>query len=130
VLTAFGGAAVLDNETGLVWEQSPSTTTFDWHNAVVHCYRREVGGRKGWWFPTIEELASLVDPLVSPGPTLPAGYPFTNVQSNGYWSATTSASSSGDAWAVGFHLGGVDDGVKSGTIFVWCVRGGKGVEPH
>ena len=75
VLTAFGGAAVLDNETGLVWEKQPSTGVGDWINRLTRCYNLEVGGRKGWRVPTIEELASLVD-TSQPAPTLPAGHPF------------------------------------------------------
>ena len=80
VLTDFGGAAVRDNETGLVWEQSPEAKTENWSGARFHCTRLTTGGRKGWRLPSVHELASLVDPSVAPGPTLPAGHPFTNVQ--------------------------------------------------
>ncbi len=66
---------------------------------------------------------SLVDRSVSPGPTLPHGHPFTNVQSSFYWSASTSANNTSNAWAVNFFDGGVFSGDKSLSGFVWCVRG-------
>jgi len=70
VLAAFGGAAVLDNETGPVWERTPSTGVGRWSNRLERCYTLEVGGCKGWGGPTIEELASLVD-TSQPVATLP-----------------------------------------------------------
>lgn len=92
VLSDFGNAAVRDNETGLVWEQSPTTTVHIWAIARTHCTLLAVGGRKGWRLPSVHELASLVDPAVAPpGPTLPPGHPFTNVHSSGYWSASAVA---------------------------------------
>src|SRR2546426_12515662 len=82
--------------------------------------------------PTLQELASLVDPTVPfPGPTLPAGHPFSNVQSSAYWSATTNAANTNVAWAVFFDNGGEFVLVKSATAaFAWCVRGGHGVDPQ
>jgi hypothetical protein len=68
---------------------------------------------------------SVVDPAQN-NPALPAGHPFSNVQPDDYWSATTSAS---DASAVVLYLpnGGVASAVKeASTNFVWCVRGGQG----
>jgi len=129
VLGEFAGAAVLDRETGLVWEQSPNTELRTWINAHSHCYQRTVGGRKGWRLPTIEELASLIDPN-NPGgnPDLPPGHPFSNVQSSVYWSATTDASNASFAWFVGLNFGSVFNVDKSDASFVWCVRGGQGID--
>ena len=97
VLSDFGGLAVRDNETGLVWEQSPLTTIHHWDSsggvsasALFQCTSRTTGGRKGWRLPSLHELASLVDPANS-NPSLPTGHPFTNVQSADYWLGTTGA---------------------------------------
>ena len=114
-----------------MWEQSPSTTSQMWLDTQRSCNRKTVGNRKGWRLPTTQELASLVDPTQS-NPALPAGHPFSNVQSSFYWSATTSAASLGGvaAWAVSFNDGDVDAGGKLNAFFVWCVRGGQGVDPQ
>ena len=130
-----GGAAVLDRETGLVWEQSPETTSYEWDtgNATSACANRNVGGRKGWRLPSIVELASLIDPTVAaPGPTLPAGHPFTNVQHNGgdYWSATTQTFFPTAAWTASFFDGVVHGFIKTGMWPVWCVRGGMNADQY
>lgn len=122
-------AAVLDKETGLVWEQSPDTTTRGWTSACNYCYGREVGNRKGWRLPTIEELASLVDNDNS-NPALPTGHPFDNVQSADYWSSTTLALDTSYAWSVDFGNGGVYAYDKSDSYYVWCVRGGHGHDAY
>jgi len=123
----LGGAGVLDKETGLVWEQSPDTTTRTWSSAIAYAYNKNVGGRKGWRLPTVEELASLVD-TTQLNPTLPSGHPFTNVQSGYYWSSTTSVYSTSDAWFVHFNVGSVDYYAKGNNYYVWCVRGGHGYD--
>jgi len=134
VQSDFGGEAVLDRETGRVWQRSPSTQSFIWFFALDHCYTLELGGRKGWRLPTIEELASLVDTSRT-NPSLPVGHPFTNVQfSNAsvsiFWSATTMAGFGGatpSAWDVVFFNGAVGNAPKASANHAWCVRGGQGV---
>jgi hypothetical protein len=128
VLSNWNNEAVLDKETGLVWEQSPSTITFTWELAQHHCNTLVVGDRMGWRLPTVQELASLVDLSVYPGPFLPAGHPFSNVQSAPYW-PTTLAFDSSYAWYVHFGNGAMGRvfGFESvNDYFVWCVRGGQG----
>jgi uncharacterized protein DUF1566 len=131
VLDQFGGHAVFDQETGRVWEQSPETTRRNWTAALRHCYTLEVGGRKGWRLPTIEELTSLMS--ASPSfdiPSLPAGHPFSNVQPPGiYWSAT-STSPIFAVIADFARLGAVRESLKSNATLqvAWCVRGGKGID--
>lgn len=131
VLSNFGGAAVLDRNTGLVWEKSPQTVAVTWNGARFTCINKNVGGQKGWRLPSIPELASLLDPSVTaPGPTLPSGHPFTGVQPAGYWSATTSAEDPSEAWFVYFRMGFVDSDSKTFSGQVWCVRGGMNAEKY
>jgi hypothetical protein len=121
------GEAVLDKETGLVWEKSPSTTTRTWTQSQLSCYKTRTGDRLGWHLPTIEQLASIVDPT-NIDLSLPTGHPFTNVQSglsDIYWSATTKAGSTTSAVRVEFRFGGVDDRAKTASGYMWCVRGGQ-----
>jgi hypothetical protein len=134
-LADWSSAAVLDRETGLVWEKSPSTGTPDWFSAQSHCNALTLGNRKGWRLPTLQELVSLVDgdPANTSSPRLPPGHPFTGVQSTQssfYWSANTRAVNTNSAWGVGFLNGGVVVADKSNLFFVWCVRGGQGVDPQ
>lgn len=75
LLEDFDYEAALDRETRLVWEIQPLSSTTGWQGARNHCLGKEVGGRLGWRLPTIEELASLVDPDEL-APALPAGHPF------------------------------------------------------
>lgn len=47
-----------------------------------------------------------------------------------YLSATTVAANASIAWDVRFNDGFVGTTFKSVTEFVWCVRGGQGVDPQ
>ena len=135
VLSNMNSDAVLDRETGLVWEKSPSTEGVTWFIAQDHCNELSKGNRMGWRLPTLQELASLFDPSVAFNElALPAGHPFENVQtSTTYWSATTTVGNNATvAWNVPF-VGGAGPGSASKGFFsflVWCVRGGQGVDPQ
>ena len=129
VLSNMNSEAVLDRETGLVWERTPSTSFFNWNAALFHCGDSNLGGRTGWRLPARAELLSLVDRSQS-NPSLPAGHPFT-VQSSDYWSASSTAGNSVSAWDVNFVAGSmISDAKTVSGIRAWCVRGGPGVDPQ
>jgi hypothetical protein len=125
VLSAFNNDAVLDKETGLVWEKSPQTNGVSVANGRLACANKAVGGRKGWRVPALPELTSLVDPsVVSPGPTLPQGHPFLNVQSANYWSSSAHLENTTLMWGVGLNNGMALGLSKSFDQRIWCVRAG------
>ena len=130
VLSDFGNAAVRDDETGLVWEKTLDTSEVSWADARAACADKDVGGRKGWRLPSISELASLVDPSMKTGSTLPLNHPFANAHSEVYWSATTMAGNPNNAWLVFFDSGKVSYGFKTITFHVWCVRGGINADQY
>ncbi len=124
VLTDLGSEAVLDRETGLVWELSPGKDAFDWASAEDHCLNATTGGRKGWRLPSVHELASLVDPSIAPpGPTLRVDHPFTNVQASRYWGAPPNPQYAAPPWFVFFSDGRTKIADKKSVKgFAWCVR--------
>jgi len=131
VLADFILEAVLDKETGLVWERSPMSASTDpkrtWFQAQSDCLQRTVGGRQGWRLPTVQELASLVDPTGPPFDKLPGGHPFNNIR-GWYWSSTTNIENDATALTVGFYCNWcvAEDWSKSSAgRDVWCVRGGQ-----
>jgi hypothetical protein len=132
ILPAFNSEAVLDKETGLVWERSPQTTSARWIVAHRACIEKNVGGQKGWRLPSLQELTSLVDPSVAPpGPTLPPGHPFLTVQSTVYWSATRVDEDARGSWAVHFGLGGGATFINwAHSVQSWCVRDGMNTDQH
>jgi hypothetical protein len=74
-----------------------------------------------WRLPTKEELYGLAngtEAVRSGSPGL-----FTGVQSDYYWSSTTYAYYTDNAWAVSMNGGPVDYGNKSSYVYVWPVRG-------
>ncbi len=117
--------AVLDRETGLVWERDTSNDWYTWYEALDHCYSAYIGGRGGWRLPTIAELATLIDETQT-DPVLPAGHPFINVKLvDSYWSSTTSASFNNFAWLVNFGSGAVHSDYNSYSYYVRAVRFGQ-----
>lgn len=132
VLRDFNDEAVLDKETQLVWERSPSTDLWSWYGARNSCMNKEVGGRLGWRLPSVHELSSLIDRqvLTPEVPKLPANHPFINVQGTdreAYWAAQTVANSNPEmAFRVLFGTGGSGNAEDKFTpSYYWCVRGGS-----
>lgn len=136
VLSNWNNEAVLDRETGLVWERSPiSATRIGWFDAIAECESLAVASRLGWRLPSVQELTSLIDPTQS-NPTLPAGSPFQGISSafgSLFWTAATAETDASAAKAVNFSNGSITQQPKvpivplvQGARF-WCVRGGSSV---
>ena len=119
--------AVLDRETGLVWQRNAGDSPYNWYNAQYYCYTTNIGGRGGWRLPSVEELRSLIDPTQL-NPALPTGHPFISDDnlSSYYWSSTTSAGNTSSAWTVNFSNGSASNGYgKTGSCYVRAVRSGQ-----
>jgi len=139
VLTKFNQEAVLDKETGLVWERSPGVSLVKWSeaignvNPIVGCYFLDIGGRRGWRLAKIEELSTLVDETQPSGLKLPTGHPFLNIQSGAYWTITSDADPN-RARANAFVLNFTDANLhimhkRNDSALRWCVRAPGGFDP-
>ena len=128
-----GDGTVIDRLTGLIWLKNANCFgVATWNQALVDCTGLASGSCNltddsspgDWRLPNSDELLSLID-RSQISPALPAGTPFTGVQSSEYWSSTTSAYSTDFAWYVFFEDGFSDFDPKTTESYVWPVRGGR-----
>ncbi|WP_052566981.1 DUF1566 domain-containing protein [Candidatus Magnetobacterium casense] len=132
--TDNGNQTVTDNLTGLMWTKDANLPGGSriWQQALDYVASMNTGagtyGYTDWQLPNRKELFSLVDRAMY-APSLPSGHPFTNVQSDYYWSSTSCAYNTSSAWIVHMHWGYVGAFGKSfNGYYVWPVRGGH-VDP-
>jgi hypothetical protein len=60
--TDNGDGTVTDNVTGLVWQQTPPSSTFNLNEAIAYCQGLSLGSfSSGWRLPSIVELSSITD---------------------------------------------------------------------
>jgi len=141
---------VTDNLTGLIWLKDASCSALPntnsngmapWNNAILAaaaladgtCGLTDGSLAGDWRLPNTKELQSLIDygfenpALSNTAGTVrwSSGDPFTDVQSDSYWSSTTNAVSTDLAWWVSLHGGRVESTSKSYNTYVWPVRGGN-----
>jgi hypothetical protein len=119
--------AVLDRETGLVCQRTPSTGTLDGRLAAIQCASYASDGQvAGWRLPTSAEFMSLHDPSVLTDPQLPPGNPFVMSLTFADWWTSTLDFFLGAAPAFGVaSLSGSGTGSHSPDLLLhyWCVRG-------
>ncbi|MCB0155913.1 MAG: DUF1566 domain-containing protein, partial [Anaerolineae bacterium] len=132
--TDNGNGTVRDNMTGLIWLKNANC--YDrrtWETALLlasiladgSCGLSDGSASGNWRLPNLNELHSLID-LSQSAPAMPAGHSFIDVQTGVYWSSTTSTPNRRNiAWNVYLYTGGVYDGYKTFTNYVWPVRGGQ-----
>ncbi len=121
---------VTDHRTGLMWSKNANMPggTRNWSDAIDYCATLNAGegtyGYTDWRLPNRLEMESLLD-FGRFSPALPAGHPFSNVQTEYYWTSTTRADGTQYAWMVIVSYGHVNGGLKSDPYRVWPVRGGQ-----
>ncbi|MBF0317830.1 MAG: DUF1566 domain-containing protein, partial [Nitrospirae bacterium] len=125
---------ITDNLTGLVWTKDANLPggSKTWQEALDYVASMNSGagtyGHTDWRLPNINELESLINAGQANQVTWLNSQGFTNVQSFIYWSSTSYAYFTSNAWFV--DMGDMGDGfvnasVKSHSLYVWPVRSGQ-----
>lgn len=113
---------VVDYATGLMWQQNGTADPMTWqnaHNYIAQINTTRHAGYADWRLPTIEELASLLEPEKSQNDLYLASVFGTNLL--WCWSADK-ASPMNDAWYISFNSGGIQQLEIGNSAFVLAVR--------
>ena len=120
---------VVDNNTGLTWEKSPSSSTYTWANRATHCNElnsSNYGGKSNWRVPNPLELLTIVDNSTYNPAT---NSNFTNMPSSvWFWTSAEYKGNTSYAYAFMPYYGNYygypsDSYLKTNTYKVLCVSG-------
>lgn len=124
---------VTDNLTGLIWLKNANCFDMLWAAALKgisslangQCGLTDSSAAGQWRLPNVKELESLVNMGQSNIAAWLNMQGFRSVQSAHYWSSSTYAPSTSDAWYVNMSDGHTYWGNKSVGYYAWPVRSGK-----
>ena len=129
VETVTGEKIVVDNNTSLIWQRSPSYETYHWIEAQIYCTDLNISGYAGfdtgWRVPTPQELHTIVDnekydPVINSN--------FTNIKKYGCWwtSREYRGNIEGDeAYRFEYYSGKIVPTTKEDNCYVLCVHGSE-----
>jgi hypothetical protein len=142
--TDNGNGTVTDNMTGLIWLQNANCTEYaggvakddglidwwsalKWSNNIANgaCGLTDGSTAGDWRLPSLNEFKSLIDVSKLAPPSLPVDHPFSNVQSSFYWSSTSCAPVTTNAFVFDMSYGYLVPYYKAWDSYVWPVRGGQ-----
>jgi hypothetical protein len=110
--TDNGDSTVTDNNTGLMWQQSPAADGLSWDEAVEYCENLELGGYTDWRMPSCKELYSISD--------FESGWPYINLD---YFDLAVEVSKDEQYWASDYYVGVTVEGGSNAAFGVNHVTG-------
>jgi len=116
-----GAKVIQDRATGLMWQQSGSSHRMDWPAAkdyVEQLNKERYAGYSDWRLPTIEELASLLEPKRKKDLYIDPSF---DVKQTWCWSADQVRASRA-AWFANFFYGNVRGYSVTDALYVRAVR--------
>jgi hypothetical protein len=127
-----GNGTILDKQTGLTWQKctvgqtndatcSGGASTIQWATALTTCSGLGLASRT-WRLPSVKELKTIVDTTIATSPSIDIAF-FPSTVASVYWSSTTYAPSTTNAWIVNFFDGVISGNNKTVSNQVRCVSG-------
>ncbi|MBD1259018.1 DUF1566 domain-containing protein [Maribacter polysiphoniae] len=111
--TDNGDGTVTDTNTGLMWQQVPSSEDYSWADAVTYCDNLELSGYDDWRMPTLKELFSISD--------FSSGWPYLDT---GYFNlASGEVTKDEQFWANNYYVGTTVEGGNNAAFGVNHVTG-------
>jgi uncharacterized protein DUF1566 len=108
-----GDGTVTDLNTGLMWQQVPSSNDYTWQEAVDVCESLELNGYDDWRIPSCKELYSISD--------FGSGWPYLNTE---YFTlAGGEVSKDEQFWSSDFYVGVTVEGGSNSAMGVNHVTG-------
>lgn len=112
---------VVDNNTGLEWQQIITTDKYIWNDAWAYCGQLNYGGNNDWRLPNPQELLTIVDNSKS-YPPLNTAY-FQNIDVALWSSESCKNCNSIESALFVSNTGELHFSVKTSSFNVICVRG-------
>ncbi len=123
VQTISSQELVIDNNTGLMWQQTIPTEKYTWQSAKSYCSDLTYAGYSDWRLPTPQEFLTIIDNSKYNLAIDTTYFPDMPSSDFWFWSSSTYVHNTDGAWYVGFNNGSVYYDYKYSQYYVRCVRG-------